>query len=101
MPSIAGGALVLDCPSRCKMRTLTLCCLNRYREIFPTPCLQHMFLLTLGFQDDSNLYLKHVTKYNKITSKVWSYNSLIESGGDSKRDEIGFLDYQVLQWSQM
>jgi hypothetical protein len=44
--------------------------------------------------------LKHVTKYNKITSKVWSYNLSVESGGDNKRDEIGFLDYQVLQWYQ-
>jgi hypothetical protein len=41
-----------------------------------------------------------VTKYNKITSKVWSYNLSIESGVDGKRDEIGFLDYQVLQWYQ-
>ena len=56
--------------------------------------------LTFGSQDDSDIYLKHVTKYNKITSRVWSYNSSIELGGDSKRDEIGFLDYQVLQWYQ-
>ena len=42
-----------------------------------------------------------MTKYNKITSKVWSYNLSIELGNDNKRDEIGFLDYQVLQWYQL
>lgn len=41
-----------------------------------------------------------MTKYNKITSKVWSYNLSLESGGESKRDEIGYLDFQVLQWYQ-
>ena len=50
--------------------------------------------------DDSNLYLKHVTKYNKITSKVWSYNLQFEASNETKRDEIGFLDYQILQWYQ-
>ena len=50
--------------------------------------------------DDSNLYLKHVTKYNKITSKVWSYNLQFETSNENKRDEIGFLDYQILQWYQ-
>ena len=56
-----------------------------------------MAFLTM-FQDDSHLYLKHITKYNKITSKVWSYNQSFESNNDAKRDEIGFLDYQVLSW---
>ena len=67
-----------------------------------TACLPNITLdslLTLA-QDDSNIYLKHITKYNKITSKVWTYNLSIESGADNKRDEIGFLDYQILQWYQ-
>ena len=51
-------------------------------------------------QDDSNLYLKHITAYNHIASKVWYYSQAHESGNDGKRDEIGFLDYQVLQWYQ-
>lgn len=41
-----------------------------------------------------------MTKYNKITSKVWSYNLSLESSSDSKRDEIGYLDFQILQWYQ-
>ena len=100
MPLIADGALALDCPSPSRMQTLTLSYLNRYDVFSSALYINQKFLLTFEFQDDSNLYLKHVTKYNKITSKVWSYNSSVELGGDGKRDEIGFLDYQVLQWYQ-
>jgi hypothetical protein len=51
-------------------------------------------------QDDSKLYLKNITKYNRIASKVWFHNLAYEAGNDNKREEIGFLDYQVQQWYQ-
>jgi len=54
----------------------------------------------VNLQDNSSLYLKHITRYNKITSKVWSYNNSLETGNEDKRDQIGFLDYQILQWYQ-
>lgn len=50
------------------------------------------------FQDDSSPYLQQITKYNHIASKVWHYNLSHESDSDVKHDDIGFLDYQVLQW---
>jgi hypothetical protein len=42
--------------------------------------------------------LQQITKYNRIASKVWYYNLSDETGSDVKHDEIGFLDYQVMQW---
>src|SRR5690349_14108592 len=51
-------------------------------------------------QDDAFPYLKHITKYNHIAAKVWYYNLAYEAGENTKRDEVGFLDYRVLQWYQ-
>ncbi|KAL5334428.1 fungal-specific transcription factor domain-containing protein [Aspergillus crustosus] len=48
--------------------------------------------------DPSLLYLKCMITYNRISSKVW-YSGLGSDGAtDIRRDEIGYLDYQVLQW---
>ena len=49
-------------------------------------------------QDDGYPYLKHITKYNQIATKVWYHNLAYEAGQNTKKDEIGFLDYQILQW---
>lgn len=54
--------------------------------------------LHVVFQDDSSPYLQQITKYNRIASRVWYYNNLYETGSDVKHDEIGYLDYQLLQW---
>ena len=35
-----------------------------------------------------------------MAAKIWYHNLSYENGTDTKRDEIGFLDYQVLQWYQ-
>lgn len=56
-------------------------------------------MLTL-FQDDEYPYLRHITKYNQIATKVWYHNIAYESGQNTKKDEIGFLDYQIVQWYQ-
>ncbi|KAI1616941.1 fungal-specific transcription factor domain-containing protein [Exophiala viscosa] len=50
--------------------------------------------------DESHLYLRHITKYNQIATKVWYHNLAYEAGQNTKKDEIGFLDYQILQWYQ-
>ncbi|RMD44688.1 hypothetical protein DV735_g390, partial [Chaetothyriales sp. CBS 134920] len=51
--------------------------------------------------DDSYPYLKHITKYNQIATKVWFHNVAYESGQTpTKKDEIGFLDYQIVSWYQ-
>ncbi|RMZ87867.1 hypothetical protein DV736_g4908, partial [Chaetothyriales sp. CBS 134916] len=48
--------------------------------------------------DDTYPYLKHITKYNQIATKVWYHNVAYESGlTPTKKDEIGFLDYQINQ----
>ncbi|RMZ77534.1 hypothetical protein DV737_g4338, partial [Chaetothyriales sp. CBS 132003] len=51
--------------------------------------------------DDTYPYLKHITKYNQIATKVWYHNVACESGQTpTKKDEIGFLDYQIVSWYQ-
>jgi len=50
--------------------------------------------------DENHVYLKHITKYNQIATKVWYHNLAYEAGQNTKKDEIGFLDYQILQWYQ-
>lgn len=44
--------------------------------------------------------MRHITKYNQIATKVWYHNIAYESGQNTKKDEIGFLDYQIVQWYQ-
>lgn len=56
--------------------------------------------LTDRIQDESHPYLKHITKYNQIATKVWYHNLAYAAGRNTKKDEIGFLDYQVIQWYQ-
>jgi hypothetical protein len=51
-------------------------------------------------QDNTYPYLRHITKYNQIATKVWYHNIAYESGQNTKKDEIGFLDYQIVQWYQ-
>jgi hypothetical protein len=36
--------------------------------------------------------------YNRISSKIWYSGLGSEGATDIRRDEIGYLDYQVLQW---
>ncbi|KAK2748722.1 hypothetical protein FQN57_000303 [Myotisia sp. PD_48] len=48
--------------------------------------------------DDSVPYLRAMVQYCRISSKVW-YSGLGSEGATTiKRDKIGFLDYQVLEW---
>jgi hypothetical protein len=88
------GASAPACLSHCRMLTLILACLNRY----VTQDRRERPLTSV--QDDEFLYLKHITKYNQIATKVWYHNIAYESGQNAKKDEIGFLDYQIVQWYQ-
>ncbi|KAH8428857.1 transcription factor domain-containing protein [Aspergillus melleus] len=48
--------------------------------------------------DASMPYLRCMVSYNRISSKIW-YSGLGSEGmTDVRRDEIGYLDYQILQW---
>ncbi len=42
--------------------------------------------------------MQHITKYNRIASKVWYYNVSHEHGAETKDEDVDFLDYQSLQW---
>src|SRR6266487_1761133 len=54
--------------------------------------------MAIGNQDESVPYLRAMIAYNRISSKIW-YSALGSEGtAGIKRDEIGFLDYQVVQW---
>jgi len=43
-------------------------------------------------------YLKCMVSYNRIGSKIWYSGLGSEGSTDLRRDEIGYLDYQILQW---
>lgn len=49
-------------------------------------------------QDSSLPYLRCMVSYNRISSKIWYSGLGSEGTTDIRRDEIGYLDYQVLQW---
>ncbi|KAJ5281392.1 hypothetical protein N7478_006764 [Penicillium angulare] len=53
---------------------------------------------TLPEPDTSLLYLRCMISYNRISSKIWYSGLGSEGTTDIRRDEIGYLDYQVLQW---
>ncbi|CAI7599728.1 unnamed protein product [Penicillium discolor] len=43
-------------------------------------------------------YLRCMVLYNRISSKIWYSGLGSEGTTDIRRDEIGYLDYQILQW---
>lgn len=49
-------------------------------------------------KDASLPYLKCMVSYNRIGSKIWYSGLGSEGTTDIRRDEIGYLDYQILQW---
>ena len=56
--------------------------------------------LLMRYQDASNPYLNAMIQHSRIGSKVWYSGLGLDSATDNKRDEIGYLDYQVLQWQK-
>lgn len=51
--------------------------------------------------DDKYPYLKHITAYNHIGTKIWAHISALESGTrHARQDDISYLDFQITQWYQ-
>lgn len=51
--------------------------------------------------DNKFPYLKHITTYNHIGTKIWAHISALESGTrHPQRDDISYLDFQITQWYQ-
>ena len=51
--------------------------------------------------DNTYPYLKHITIYNHIATKIWQHISTFDSGNQGvRRDDIGYLDFQIMQWYQ-
>ncbi|KAI9840638.1 MAG: hypothetical protein M1837_001407 [Sclerophora amabilis] len=49
--------------------------------------------------DNQTAYLITMIAYGRISSKVWkSLAGLEHSNNEAKREQIGYLDYQLLQW---
>ncbi|KAK4942453.1 hypothetical protein LTR10_017749 [Elasticomyces elasticus] len=48
--------------------------------------------------DNEFPYLPHITKYNQIMTEIWAHVSALESGKLPCKDNVDFLDYQVLRW---
>ncbi|KAI9767233.1 MAG: hypothetical protein M1840_005833 [Geoglossum simile] len=52
--------------------------------------------------DISTPYLKAMVAYSRLGSKVWkTVASFDNSPNDAKHSDIGYLDYQILQWHKM
>ena len=60
------------------------------------------FQLTVNMltnQDDSTPYLTAMISYSRISSKIWRSTTNFDGpGSEINKDEIGYLDYQILQW---
>ncbi|KAK5100447.1 hypothetical protein LTS08_005196 [Lithohypha guttulata] len=51
--------------------------------------------------DNMYPYLKHITVYNHIATRIWQHISAFEAGKQGvRRDDVGYLDFQILQWYQ-
>ena len=54
---------------------------------------------TLTNQDDSTPYLTAMIAYSRISSQVWRSTTKFEGlGSEINKDNIGYLDFQILQW---
>ena len=54
---------------------------------------------TLLTNQDDSPYLTAMISYSRISSKVWQSTTFEGVGNDIKKDNIGYLDYQILQWN--
>lgn len=78
---------------RFRMRILIPICQNRLVHFSPG------IEVVIDVVKDASLpYLKCMVSYNRIGSKIWYSGLGSEGTTDIRRDEIGYLDYQILQW---
>ncbi|KAF2761813.1 fungal-specific transcription factor-like protein [Pseudovirgaria hyperparasitica] len=48
--------------------------------------------------DDSTPYLTAMVTYSQIGSKVWKSVANVDSTSNVNKEDIGYLDYQILEW---
>ncbi|KAJ0418270.1 hypothetical protein BJY00DRAFT_325113 [Aspergillus carlsbadensis] len=49
--------------------------------------------------NDEASYLRVMIRYTRIAAKVWRYIALFNNTNEIKKDEMNYLDWQVLQWA--
>ncbi|KAL4961028.1 putative C6 transcription factor [Aspergillus stella-maris] len=48
--------------------------------------------------EEDTSYLRVMVRYSRIAAKVWRFISAFNNTNEIKKDEINYLDWQVLQW---
>ncbi|KAL4882260.1 hypothetical protein BJY04DRAFT_227402, partial [Aspergillus karnatakaensis] len=48
--------------------------------------------------EEDNSYLRVMIRYSRIAAKVWRFISAFNNTNEIKKDEMNYLDWQVLQW---
>ncbi|KAL2846642.1 hypothetical protein BJY01DRAFT_247169 [Aspergillus pseudoustus] len=48
--------------------------------------------------EEDTSYLRVMIRYTRIAAKVWRYISAFNNTNEIKKDEMNYLDWQVLQW---
>jgi hypothetical protein len=51
-------------------------------------------------QDQTHPYLRVTVGYTRIASKVWRSVATFNNTNDVNKDDMGYLDWQVLQWTR-
>ncbi|KAH3480520.1 hypothetical protein KXW89_007084 [Aspergillus fumigatus] len=49
--------------------------------------------------EEKTPYLRVMIRYSRIAAKVWKFISAFNNTGELKKDEMNYLDWQVLQWA--
>ncbi|KAF4173842.1 hypothetical protein CNMCM8694_009299 [Aspergillus lentulus] len=49
--------------------------------------------------EEKTPYLRVMIRYSRIAAKVWKFIAAFNNTGELKKDEMNYLDWQVLQWA--
>ncbi|KAF7171213.1 hypothetical protein CNMCM5623_003615 [Aspergillus felis] len=49
--------------------------------------------------EEKTPYLRMMIRYSRIAAKVWKFISAFNNTGEIKKDDMHYLDWQVLQWA--
>lgn len=50
--------------------------------------------------EEKTPYLRVMIRYSRIAAKVWKFISAFNNTNEIKKDEMNYLDWQVLRWAQ-
>lgn len=50
--------------------------------------------------EEKTPYLRVMIRYSRIAAKVWKFISAFNNTNEIKKDEMNYLDWQVLRWTQ-